>query len=646
MVAPLFVAERIRYNISIEGAFIGLARFLSRHPDPFGWYPYWYGGTPVQFTYTPGLHYLNAALIRLLPWLSPGQVFHTEGAAAYSLSAVTAAYLAYFFTRRAWWAFGAGMLASLWIPIIWLVRELRFNSGDFRAPFRLLLLGREGEAPHLTSVMLLPLAACALWSVAESPGFARIFRAALLMAAVVLINWLGAFSLAVVFAFVLLIALWQPEWRSGRMPALRLFAAAGLACLFAAFWITPSFVRTIAINSQRVNGSFEYRPQMVLLAAGAIAGLGCIGWLLLRRWQQPYLCFLALSSFFFGYLVLSYYWFGASMIPQPFRYIPEFELLFTLLLCELLRLAHEHAAGNRRCLVIAAIVALAIFAVWQGRRYLRGSYRMLRAAQTSEWVEYKLDRWLGEHARPEDRAFLSGSEGMSLNGWFDVSQAKGWFDPGVRHWPVLDLSYQITSGNDGRLAVDLLRVLGARYVVVTPPASSVAYHDYLFAAKFEGLLPAVFRLPGGETIYEVPGARLAHLVRPEELPRRTPVHGLDLDPLARYIAALEDSTRPALEASWLTPDDLNLRGDFPAGFATSVQVSHADGWRAYQGGYRIPVESDPMGWLVLHPVSEENGLIRLHYAGSLEQRIGGWISFTALATACAGLIVTRRRPAR
>src|ERR1051326_135132 len=130
LVAPLFIADRLRYAISIEGAFIGLARFLSRHPDPFGWYPYWYGGTPVQFTYTPGLHYVNALLVRF-PWLTPGQVFHATGALAYSLSAVTTAYMAYFFTGRKWWAFGSGMLASLWAPVIWFVRELRLNSGDF-----------------------------------------------------------------------------------------------------------------------------------------------------------------------------------------------------------------------------------------------------------------------------------------------------------------------------------------------------------------------------------------------------------------------------------------------------------------------------------------------------------------------------------
>ncbi|MBI3666500.1 MAG: hypothetical protein HY236_09820 [Acidobacteria bacterium] len=641
LVGPLFVTERASDKGSIEGAFIGLARFFSHHPNPFGWHPYWYGGAPAQYTYTPGLHYINALAMRLLGGLKPGQVYHAVTAVFYCLGAVTMAYMVYFFTRERWWALGAGMLYSLWSPAQWLIREVRVASVGFEAPWRLQVLVRWGEGPHIASLALLPLAVCALWKAAnQKRGFSQTFLAAVLLAAVVLINWIGAFALGAVFV-CLMLTLWS------RRAALRALAAAGLAYLLAVFWISPSFIRTIAFNAQTVGGHYEYHLDMVWLLGGAAAGLVFLRLAFRAFPPQPYLGFLVLNTFFFGYLTLSSFWFHRYMIPQPERYVPEFELFLILLWCEIFRLGLRQSAGRRRQVVGLAMVALAVLAVGQSRRYLRRSHRMLRPARAEEWVEYKIASWLNDHVSRNDRVFILGSEGMSLNGWFDVAQAKGWFDPGVRHAVVLEFTYQISSsmnaprGREGAIAVELLKSLGARYVVVKTPNSSLAYHDFVQPDKFEGLLPAVYRPTPEEAIYEVPGVLLAHLVRQEELPARTPVNGLDIGPLARYVAALDDPSRPLLETKWLTPNQLEVQGPFPEGMVASLQVSHADGWQAIQGQARIPIERDHLGFMVLHPHPEQNGRLLLRYSGEPEQRFCGWISLLTLVASVAAVVLEK-----
>jgi hypothetical protein len=635
LIGPLLFTERTKFNESIEGAFIGLARFFAQHPNPFGWYPYWYSGTPVQFTYTPGLHYINALFIRLLPMLAPGQVYHLVTGVMYALGTVTAAYMAYFFTRQRWWAFGAGLLVTLGSPGQWLVRELRHNWSDLGAPARLQALVRLGEGPHIASLLLIPLAACALWRAVEDRTFRRLFLAAVLLAATVLINWVGAFALgAVVFCFLLTISA-RPGWT-------RVLWAAVLAYLLAAFWITPRFVGTIAFNAQIVNGNYEYNLGMIGIAAGALAGLVAIQWWF-QRLAQPYLCFLSLNAFFFGYVTLLAYWFGLYMVPQPERYVSEFEMFALLAACEGLRLGWRENPGLPRRAAIYGMVALGATVLVPARHFLqlRRTYRTLAPVRVEAWTEYQLGRWLADHARPEDRAYLAGSEGMSLNEWFDVAQMRGWFDPGVRDQQVLGWSHQISSGQNapvreaGAIAVKILKALGARYAVVHGPYSQVAYRNFPDPWKFEGVLPAVYRPSPFEAIYEVPGVRLAHLVRPEELPARRPENGLDLEPLERYVAAVSDATRPVLQVHWRAPTELDIRGEFPAGDLISLRVAEAEGWRAYQGTARLPVERDHLGNIVLRPSADEAGHLRLRYVGSAEQRAGGWLSFLTL---CGGML--------
>ena len=51
IVGPWFGIEYLDGRQSIEGAFIGLARYILHHPAETAWFPYWYNGVPFENTY-------------------------------------------------------------------------------------------------------------------------------------------------------------------------------------------------------------------------------------------------------------------------------------------------------------------------------------------------------------------------------------------------------------------------------------------------------------------------------------------------------------------------------------------------------------------------------------------------------------------
>ncbi|MEI9976499.1 MAG: 6-pyruvoyl-tetrahydropterin synthase-related protein [Ignavibacteriota bacterium] len=117
------------------------------------------------------------------------------------------------------------------------------DRGLVQLPWRVQVLAKYGEGPHDTALMLLPLVLLAVWLAATKRGYPRIFAAALLLALTPLINWLGAFALAMACLVLLLAGIGELDFR-----AAPICAAGGLGYLLACFWLTPSFIRTIVFN--------------------------------------------------------------------------------------------------------------------------------------------------------------------------------------------------------------------------------------------------------------------------------------------------------------------------------------------------------------------------------------------------------------
>ena len=84
----LFTIEYTRYLDSIEGAYIGLARWMVAHPFDWSWFPTWYNGIPFQDAYPPLLHFIVTA-VATLTGASPAHSYHLVTAVFYCLGPVT-----------------------------------------------------------------------------------------------------------------------------------------------------------------------------------------------------------------------------------------------------------------------------------------------------------------------------------------------------------------------------------------------------------------------------------------------------------------------------------------------------------------------------------------------------------------------------
>ncbi|HYI93690.1 MAG TPA: hypothetical protein VEX68_09115 [Bryobacteraceae bacterium] len=602
---PLFLPGDTPYRDSIEGGYAGMARFVNAHPSPWGWNPLQYCGLPTQFLYVPGLLYVV--------WLLPGDPVYTYKlltATLACLGPVTFYFCFFFFTGSRLWAFLTALGYTFYSPVYGLIQAADKDRGLTYLPWRLHVYAKYGEGPHNAGLTLMPLAWIAAWRTATVGQYQEIFVLAVLMAAITLTNWIAGLALAITCLLLMVSGFGRPGFKLSRI-----ILAGVLAYGFACFWLTPTFIHTIAFNWPA--DAFNYKlqnTQYVLIGwyVGGLVGL-C---LLLRFLKWPFWeTFLALAVAAFSYPVMMHYSFGIDMIPESRRYAIEFELFLVAALGSFFQFT---ANGNNRvrhfCAVIAAIAFLAGGAS-QIRSYLtqpRAQFLPIAAEQTTE---YKAAKWLADQ-KPQGRVLVSGGLRFRLNSWFDVAQAGGAFESGLRNRTPIHFSYHIRTGTGSNPGMDVvesvreLKALGVEYVVIHGRGSSEHYRDYKNPEKFEGVLDRVY----GETddvIYRVPFRSLAHAIHPEEEPQ----HAFR-DSLQKYVEAIDNATRPKLKVTWIDTNRVKIDGDISAGMLISLQVSHDPGWQAKSGGKPVAVEKDTLGFIKLRAT----GPVELEYKGTPEQR--------------------------
>ena len=458
-------------------------------------------------------------------------------------------------------------------------------------PWRIQVLAKYGEGPHDTGLALMPLALLAVWRAGKSRGYPRVLAAALLLAAITLINWISALALAIACLLLLLAAWGESDFR-----AWRVMAAAGLAYLLACFWLTPTFIQTIAFNWPADAFGYRFAARQQLLLAGM--ALGALSIALLFRWRRGsfYFCFVTLCCFVFGWLATALYVYGVDTIPESRRYALEFELFLVLAGAEALRLALlQKNQTVRLCAMGATVLALVVGApqLWA---YTTQKWDSWKPSPRESTVEYRLAQWLAQRA-PQGRVFASGGLRFRLNSWFDIPQVGGGFESGLRNRMPVDLAYRIRTGSEARDTVTELKALGVEYVVVHGPNSKEYYRDFVHPERLAEELPVVYR-EGDDTIYRLPVPRLAQSVKPEELPGKDAQHRPWV--LEPYVTAMGDAGRPLLRARWLNTTTLVLDGETLPDHLVALQVNYDPGWHATQDGREIQTAEDRLGYLVLH----------------------------------------------
>jgi hypothetical protein len=255
--------------------------------------------------------------------------------------------------------------------------------------------------------------------------------------------------------------------------------------------------------------------------------------------------------------------------------------------------------------------------------YRQFAKRTLQPGDVSERIEYRTAKWIDQNL-PGDRVMVSGSDGLWFSLFSNNPQLSSGHDPSTPSVMQRIAVYTIYSGQnagaaDGAISTQWLKTFGAQAIVVPGPKSQEMYHPIADPRKFEGLLPVLWR-EGDDTIYGVPqrSRALAHVVPAGALVRRIPIHGLDVEPLREYLAALDDPNLPVAELQWENYHSGVIRVRLSPDQLISLQMTYAPGWHAAVGGAERPVWADKLGFIVVEPRCNGPCEIQVQYNGGLE----------------------------
>lgn len=637
----LFRIEYLRHMGSIEGAFIGISRYAVAHWNDLTWFPLWNDGTPYQTTYPPLLH-LVVALLAWLRGVSTAHAYHWVTALAYCLGPVALFALAFRMSGSRWAGFVAGLIYSSVSMSAWLVPAIARDLGSPFFPRRLQALVYYGEGPHVSSMTLLVLALLCLDLAMTRRRAPWVLLTSAAFAATALTNWLGAFATALIVVPYALAHLGPGGWKWRDLAWLALIGAAAY-CL-AMPLMPPSTIAALQLNAGTIGGDYTHAYRAALPQALAVL-MALIAIKAAVRRLAPHLQFAILFAFLMTLITLTDAWWGIPIVPQAIRYHLEMEMALAMLLAftayAVLRRRPPWIAGLSLVVLLLALIQ----SVKLDRRYARNF--LLQPVDIHKTIEWKTAQWLNWHWTGE-RVMLPGSTSFWLTAFSDTPELWG-FDQGVTDPMIRVAEFAIYNGDpakpgDAESSVLWLKALGVQAVGVSGPASAEVYKPFRNPRKFEGVLAPLWR-DGDDVLYRVGETRasLARIVPRSALVSRAPAHGLDVDPLRPYVAALDDPHFPRAEFRWTSMHSASIATNLEPGQAVSVQMAWHTGWHATVNGRPVPVQRDAIGLMYIDPGVSGPCRIEMVYDGGLEMRLAQWASGLTLAAFLLWWVVAARR---
>jgi hypothetical protein len=615
---------------SVEPVFFAFARILRQRFPDLGLGATWWAGSnlgyPLNYYYQPLLHLLVAGAAAAMSW-SEARAYHATVALMYAAGPVSLYFLLRRLRQSPLVSLSAGVLYSLVSPAALMVPKVGAEVGGIWLPTRLHSMVVYGDAPNVAGLTLLPLAILLLDRAREHRNPWAWTLAAVSIAGVPLTNFPATLALG----WALLAYGLACERPLAALKEIALVCAGGF--LLFAPWFSPGLVLRVVGNTQQwMDQAARFGVEKVLFYAGFAAVVG-IGWWFVHRIRLEFAPrFAVLLLLLAAPVPLLDGWNVVSLITQPHRFHLVMEMAVAM--CAALGMAWGIRRVPFRPIVIAILGAAAMF---QTVHLYKGVQPWLAEGEAHGRPEFEISHWLAQHTAPGERVFVEGSVSLWLSHLTKVPQVLGCCDQNhlIHSTPYAHyLLYSDDHAGDRMTEASIawLQVLGVRYVAVNGPGSLEPYQPWLHPKKLDGVLPERWR-SGGDVIYEVPGphASLVHAVRPEELPLRDPMHGLDLEAFAAYREAITDAGRPQAKLSWESENDVRIDGKLRKGYLYSVQVPYHEGWRADSA----EVRSDPMGFLVVAPQCDGPCEVRLHFDGGTEYRVLKTVS----ALAWIGLVI-------
>ncbi len=688
LVWPLLHTAYLDYWGSAAGSVVADARFLAEHwPHP-RWQPLWFGGARFDDLYGPFPRYAIAALIRYGS-LPPPRAYHVFIALLYA-AGIAGVYLLVrtgSHSRPAAWT--AALASAFTSPSFLLLPSIRADALHV-GPQRLNALVRQGDAAHIAGLALLPFALAAVWAALER-GDRRLVPLAGALAAGVLSCDYSAALAAAAFLPALMWSLWITRVRkpgtatdSGLnrralskiekagdslqcalgarvkadcrlSPVFRFFipadaaaphdvavsefaiwrraaSIAALALALCGFWLTPSFIGTMATNLRLGEWKGTLWSPWILLAAANVFVLLSARWARGRK-EAAWPVFACGSLLFTGVYVLGGYALNIRLVDEPVVLVPELDLALILAGVEALRRISARGTVARVAVVLLLLASLA-----GSRHYVRHPWRLYRiASDYRSRIEYRVPEWAAARL-PGARMMVSGSVRLWYDNWNDLPQISGGAEPAARNPLNEHAVWRIRADQSAELPLLWMRALGVDAVAVHGEGSEEIFHDFNNPKKFAGILPVLFDSGAGDVIYQVRARpAIAWVVDAKATAAlRAPRNGLDAEALRAYVAVLERG-RPA-EAVWESTDAVRIRAGRGEGEAILFQVTYDPNWRASSG----EVRRDALGQiLILAPRGREE--IPIEFVVGLEHAIGRVLSAAALL-ASALLCLWRKRP--
>jgi len=630
--AKLFGVEYSAYNGSIEGTFIAIARVMAKYPGEWSWWPMWSVGLPFENVYLPLTHMIVAAS-SVLTGYSAARSFHMVMAAVTIFAPLTMFWMALELSRKLVPSFVAALAYSCLSPSSVLLPAIRADVGGALNLRRLHVLVYWGESPHSLALVLLPVAVVCFSRALTTNAAKWKILAGVLAAFIALTNPFGIVALIVALLCWLLAFPSRPWWKA----PLTIAAIGAVSYCWTAPWLSPTLIRAIRTNSATAGGDYRYTAASWI--AVAVLGGGVVAlWLVLRRINSPaHLQFFALFGYVSTGIVLAWYVWQVAVIPQPSRYQLEMDMALLPVAAFGAAAVLDRFPQRVRSAVAVAVIAGLAFQTVHAVRYARG---LIRATDPSRLVEYRIAKWMDQN-RPGVRAFIGGSSTFLYNAITDNPQLCGGHEQFAVNRFLTIVAFTIYSGmnagaRDSEFSVFWLKAFGAHAISVAGPNSTDFYKGYAHPRKFEGVLPVLWH-EGDDTIYEVPGrsTSLAHVMPAAAVPSRTPMHGLDIEPLKPYVAALDDPRYPPATFQWKGMSRAVIRATVGPGQVVAVQVTYDRGWEAWADGRRLPIRKDAIGLMVIEPDCVGPCEISLRYTGGLERIVTRALSLTAMLVAAA-----------
>ena len=641
LIWPLYKAKYLDLWASIESTFIADARFLADHwPHP-NWQPNWYCGTRTDYVYPPALRYGTAVLAKYYPGMLPVRAYHLYIAFFYCLG-IAGVYLLVSYGSK---SRASGILAAVAVALVspsyLFIHSIR-DDAPYWMPYRLNVLIRYGEGPHMTSLAWIGLAL--FFSLRALPKWrpGSLVAAAVSCAMVVSNNFYGATALAMLFP----ILLWSiyithlDKWIWAR--------AAGIAVLaygFTAFWLVPSYLRITLDNMRFVSHEGNLWSRWVALAL-------FVGFVLLSehfvrgRRERMWITFLAGATAFFTVNVVGNHYLNFRLIGEPSRLVPELDLLLICLSVELLRRLWTVDLPwpyIRR----GAAVALVALAFSSSAQYVRRAHSIFqRYPDPTNRVEYQLQDWVAKNL-PGSRVLPAGSVRFWFNVWNDIPQLGGGSEQGLLNPYTQPPQWQIFMGPEPEMSVLWMQIMAVDAIVVNDTNSREIYHDFVFPYKFKGVLPVLHDNGAGDIIYRVPRRypSLARVVDRQQFNALPEIPGNgELPQLQLWHAALENGPDTPAELHWEGTDAFRVKTTLRDGQSLRIAESFDSNWRAYDGDKHLPIRMDKLGMIVVDAPPGTYD-IRFEFPTPLANILGRIVTALSVLAAIALLWTGRRRHA-